>query len=192
MSRVSISKKAARVLEDFHTNGRPRTLDLDAAVAELRRALTPERPKSGGDREKALRKESKRERRASIRADVFKRSWFSDGDPTDDYQRCEGPALHDPVLGVLGGRCAAQATDLSHLFGKGKGRLPESVRTCAAWCRDCHKAFGANRPSAKAWWTFIAWWLRSQGFLLEAAAAEKRAVFVEVRAALPSSPRTNP
>lgn len=255
MSRVSISKKAARVLEDFHANGRPRTLDLDAAVAELRNALKPQPrksssvcqwcgrgilsepcgpshkmrkrlaeakkrkktratlrkwesldreplttgvlavpalpfPKPGGDREKALRKESKRERRASIRADVFKRSWFSDGDPTDDYQRCEGPALHDPVLGVLGGRCAAQATDLSHLFGKGKGRLPESVRTCAAWCRDCHKAFGANRPSAKAWWTFIAWWLRSQGFLLEAAEAEKRAVFVEVRAALPSSPRT--
>jgi hypothetical protein len=147
-------------------------------------------PKMVGQREKALRasKSVRRDRRAGIRAEVFRRAGESNdiNDPTDYYRRCEGPRGHDPTLG---GRCLVEATDLSHLFGKGKGRLPESVRTCAAWCRDCHKAFGASRPTAKAWWTFIATWLRSQGFLAEAAEAEKRAAFVEVRRSLPAAPR---
>lgn len=166
--------------------------DLKARANATRRAfgLAPlPYPKMVGDREKALRKESMRKRRAEIRRKVFERA--ADGAVGGDWPRCEGPAFQDPVAG-LRGQCGQVATDLSHLFGKGKGRLPESVRACAAWCRDCHKAFGANRPSAKAWWAFIAWWLRSRGFTAEANEAEKRAFFVEVRAALPSSPRATP
>lgn len=128
-------------------------------------------------------KEEKRDRRASIREKVFARA--TDGTP-DEAPRCEGPLGSNPMYQ---GRCISPATDLQHVFGRGKGRMPESERNCLAACRTCHEAEGRNIPSSAAWWAWFAQWFQGRGFTEEAARARRRARFDEVRATSPAAPR---
>ena len=125
-------------------------------------------------------KEEKRDRRADIREKVFKRA------EVDGLPQCEGPAGSNPRNG---GRCVNPPTDLQHVFGRGKGRMPESERNCLAACRACHEAEGRNDPSGWDWWKWFADFFQQRGFVREAAAARKRAFFESRRAALPAAPR---
>jgi hypothetical protein len=123
----------------------------------------------------------KREARAAIREKVFARAAETNDDPTDHYQRCEGPKHHNPEKG---GRCTAEASELAHVFGRGKGRLPESERTCLALCHWCHKRETMNAPSGAAWWVFFAALFTRLGWTFEATEAQKRAHFESTRSKL--------
>jgi hypothetical protein len=126
-------------------------------------------------------KAEKREARAAIREKVFARAAETNDDPTDHYQRCEGPKHHNPEKG---GRCTAEASELAHVFGRGKGRLPESERTCLALCHWCHKRETMNAPSGAAWWVFFAALFTRLGWTFEATEAQKRAHFESTRSKL--------
>lgn len=223
MSRVSIGKKAARELVERMREEWPESW----ALMELERALEHERkprprkktplesspradmppyvalkewayPKMVGDREKALRKESRREETAAIREACLQRA------NGVCECGCGRAVIADPAFANLDNKA-----ELEHPFSKGKGaRLPQSVETCWILRADCHRERTNNRPDAATWWRkFIAHCIKrfEERFEESVAAgtaadtnysgvalgeARKRLAFVEVRAALPSSPRT--
>lgn len=193
MSRVTISRKAAHVLyRDFsHAyDVEDRGPDQSAALEELRlaieatgrprRAMEPKRkPRKplGTTYEEVRRRaasRTKREHRASIREAVFKRSEVN-GQP-----RCEGPMYLDGS----GQRCANAPTQLAHAFGRGKGRRPESVENCMAFCVVCAHQETNNVPDAGFWWNFRAEFFERNGYAAEARAARDRLAFVETRSTL--------
>lgn len=184
MSRVTISMKAARaLLEHLDRYGHDEKTPAGRAREELRRAMEPKRkprkPSAWASQAKAARsiaKAQKRDHRASIREAVFKRAGG----------QCEGPGGSNPRNG---GRCLNPATDLQHVFGRGKGRMPESERNCLAACRTCHDAEGRNDPSGAEWWEWFAQLFQQRGHILEARAARKRAHFERTRASLPAAPK---
>lgn len=196
MSRVTISTKAARALEawrewfgarlDRIAVGGPAEdysgyeMDLfDATAPEPKRKPRQPRP----ERRPILNslgpsRSEKRERRASIREAVFKRS------EVNGVPRCEGPGgqLHPKFAGQI--RCGNAPTQLAHAFGRGKGRRPECVENCMALCDSCAYAETHNQPSAAFWWNFRADFFEAHGYIHEARAASQRAAFVETRSML--------
>lgn len=130
-------------------------------------------------------KAEKRESRAAIRAKVFARAAEDQG-----YRRCEGPQF---LAGATHReRCCNTAAELAHAFGRGKGRMPESERTCLALCRACHRDETNNRPSGAFWWEFFADFFHRRGYADEARAAWARGHLEKTRAALPAAPRVRP
>lgn len=195
---VRISEEDARVLTEEMKAVSNRVLfsrpalaakdRLNAALARLDR-IPKSKPKRehpcGSVRSRKPSKEEKRDRRASIRERVFARA--AEG-TLDGVPRCEGPLGSSPRLPA---RCINPATDLQHVFGRGKGRRLESERNCLAACRMCHEAEGRNEPSGAEWWDWFAQWFQDRGFTAEARAARSRARFERTRAALPAAPRRN-
>jgi hypothetical protein len=149
-------------------------------------------PKMVGEREKELRagRDSKWVETQKIRDACFARA----------KGKCEcgcGEAVGDDFRNSVYPEARGE---LDHMFGRGKGRLPQSVETCWVLRPDCHVAKTRNRPDAATWWRkFLAHIQRqTHGAFGRAmtpewrrawAEAEKRAAFVEVRRSLPAAPR---
>lgn len=190
MSRVTISMKAARQFLDAWSHPTaPWQRELDALIAELRRAMEPKRkPRKPLGLFAGVRKmpgsvlvaplpskAQKRVHRASIREAVFKRS------EVDGVPRCEGPLFfnrEDPD------RCGNRPTQLAHAFGRGKGRRPECLENCMALCDVCAYQETNNIPDAGFWWNFRAEFFERNGYTAEARAARDRLAFVDARSML--------
>ncbi len=128
----------------------------------------------------------RRGHRQDIRTAVFLRA------TENGRARCEGPLASDPLVENRHGfpiRCMNDATELLHVFGRGKGRMPESERNCLAACHSCHVTETRNQPSGAAWWAYFARFFVAQGFHFEADEALKRARTAEVKANLPAASR---
>lgn len=189
MSRISISVRATEdeartaitALIGFSpgTPGAALCSKLQRAVARTSRPSARQQrphPLSTNLRRRAPSKEEKRKSRASIRERVFARSGG----------RCEGPAESDPRND---GRCLREPTELLHVFGRGRGRMPESEQNCLAACGTCHRAETRNKPDSKSWWTYFGNLFARNGWTAESREARKRAAFDEVRASLPAAPK---
>ncbi len=83
----------------------------------------------------------------------------------------------------------ASRAELDHMFGRGKGRLPQSVETCWILRADCHREKTNSRPDAATWWRKFMDHCRSHGYAKMADKAHDRMMFVEARASLPAAPR---
>jgi hypothetical protein len=177
LARLDRIPKSKRLRKALFATARQMSGSVLVSPTPLSRKAEPKLRWNGYAKSRKPSREEKRDRRASIREKVFARA---DG-------QCEGPALSNPRWN---GRCANPATDLQHVFGRGKGRMPESERNCLAACRTCHEAEGRNIPSSAAWWMWFAQWFQARGFTEEARRARSRARFDEVRANSPAAPRT--
>ncbi len=149
-------------------------------------------PKMVGEREKAIRKgrDSKWVETQKIRDACFARAKgkceCGCGEPVgDDFRSSVYPEARG---------------ELDHMFGRGKGRLPQSVETCWVLRPGCHVAKTRNRPDAATWWRkFMVHAQRytataksldaARAWANAATAAGARLAFVEVRRSLPAAPR---
>lgn len=143
--------------------------------------------RQGANRSRKPSKEEKRESRAAI----YDACWVRCGG------RCECGCGQVAMRDVEG---SARAT-LEHMFGRGRGRRPESVETCWILRYDCQREKTDSRPDGATWWAkFIChcqkWMTITAGspeharWCEVAAAAKARRRFVETRASLPAAPRT--
>jgi hypothetical protein len=143
---------------------------------ELAKGLRTKRGVAGGRARQRQLKASKTSETRSVRDAVFARAKGT----------CE-------LLDAKGGRCTLMATDLVHCFGRGKGRLQQSERTCIAGCKSCHRVdLTLNRPGGAEVWMRVGATLEGLGFRFEASEAYRRAEFCRTRAALPAAPRLRP
>lgn len=126
---VKISLKTARALMaeldsvDFVTGAG------GGAYEELKRAMAPKKFIKAARVRKTAKRATKREARQDVRGEVMKRA--------------SGCCEH----------CGASETDFSpleldHFFGRARA---ESVETCWALCRACHRRKTDNTPSAASW-----------------------------------------
>lgn len=137
--------------------------------------LFPKPQRSERRASKSATRAEKRGERGAIRARVFKRA------EVDGVPRCEGPPESDPRND---GRCVRDATELLHVFGRGRGREPESERNCLAACGWCHRAETQNRPDGASWWRYFANLFGRWGFTRSALLARQRAEFESTRSTL--------
>lgn len=189
MSRsVRISMTAARAIDDFMT-GRVVPPSAFDAQLELRRAMEPRRKNTAAGspfvaawtRKLRLAKSAARRQET---ADIWGACWVRCGG------RCECGCGQVVMRDVMG----PERAELDHAFGRGKGRLPQSVETCWLLRADCHRAKTRNEPDAATWWLkFIAHCGRvGLGASMTCWTARNRLAFVEVRASLPAAPRLTP
>lgn len=163
---VRISLKTARaLLHDF--DSMPfLSAGMSAHVEALRAAMAPRKPKafSSGPSlkaQKAGRKKTKREGRAEVRLAVMERA-----NGSCEYCRA------DSLLSDL---------ELDHMFGQARS---ESLETCWALCRYCHREKTNNRPDAEFWLREFITHCGTFGYSAAAERAKRRITFVSTRAAL--------
>lgn len=128
MSRVTLSRKQARVVLSVFRSAWAMSPEAEDVERHIRESLSP-RPKSSAVKKREARNRSKAKDTKAIRAAVMERA---DG-------RCEhcGWAFQSFNPG-----------ELDHAFGRARA---ESVETCWALCRDCHRQKTNNDPSAAHW-----------------------------------------
>jgi len=120
--------------------------------------------------------------------------------PAKAQKRGETAAIREACLRRCGGVCecgcgrdlqllaVGRVAELDHMFGRGKGRLPQSVETCWILRADCHRDKTLNRPGAASWWRKFADHAFRHDYHRVYHAASDRLRFVEVRSSLPAAP----
>jgi len=156
--RVSLSLKAARALLDGSKGLYSRDVDeLRAAIAKAQR--------SSATRKKLRQpKESKR-----------------------SAKRKETTSVREAVLKRAGGRCEVcqhgltefSPAEMDHFFGRGKAA--QSVSSCWALCRYCHRSKTDNHPTAGYWLERFAAHCDFYGYAAEAERARSRLAYVDAR-----------
>jgi 5-methylcytosine-specific restriction endonuclease McrA len=129
--------------------------ELDAAIAKASRASATRRTLR---KPKEAKRKAKREARGEVGAAVMDRA----------HGRCECCGSGDGLL------------ELEHFFGRARA---ESLETCWALCRACHRSKTDNDPSAAWWLKRFARHCEHYRYSEAEARARKRLAFVEARGA---------
>lgn len=148
MSRVSLSRRSAQVVESLLSTMDALSPSEERARDEICAALSP-RPRSSAVKKTARKNAAKAKDTKAIRAAVMERAGG----------RCEhcGWAFQPFNPG-----------ELDHFFGRARA---ESVETCWALCRDCHREKTQNDPSAVHWLESFAELAEGLGYTYSAARA---------------------
>lgn len=154
MKRVSISERTARDLLGICCTT-PGVVSVRARD-ELQRALSTKKslPFPTRRQTKASKKQTKREETAAIREAVMDRA--------GDWCECGCGR-------VLGGSHFAYAAELDHFFPKSRTR--QTVKTCWAITRMCHRDKTDNRPDRETWLRKFIAHANRHGFTRECAVA---------------------
>jgi 5-methylcytosine-specific restriction endonuclease McrA len=152
---VRISAKAARSAYEHLDPASPAAKELKAALAHASRASATRRTLR---KPKEAKRKAKREARGEVRAAVMDRA----------HGRCECCGSGDGLL------------ELEHFFGRARA---ESLETCWALCRACHRSKTDNDPSAAWWLKRFARHCEHYRYSEAEARARKRLAFVEARGA---------
>lgn len=135
MRAIKISLKTAKHLVDIL--GRSDHSGDVAAVRELRASMAPKKFVKAAKARKATKKASKRDETAAIREAVMKRA--------DNHCECGCGYLFKGSNWLS----YANEAELDHFFPK--GRTKQTVKTCWALTRACHRLKTDNKPDAAFW-----------------------------------------
>lgn len=206
MSHVHISEGAARAALEALCGRRP-FIDLRPTIAEFERELKRlEPPPSIADYDRMEAPEKDRPVR-------MRRTWRASGPTkrtrTKAQKRAETRRIYDACLARAGGYCEcgcggvldvipegvawdsrrSSGPEMDHVFGRGKGRPPQSVETCWILRTDCHREKTNNRPDAAAWFRKFMAHCDRHGFGHWKREAHRRLGFILIRSSLPAAPR---
>lgn len=156
----------------------------------IERALAPtkarpkRKPRASGDVLAATaklhrwaKKAEKRERRAAETADLWKQAMARSG----GFCECKcGRAFHEE---------GENKPEMDHEASR---RVPQTITNVWMLTLACHRERQRNRPSEVHWLRIFLWHCKRLGYEKEAKRVEDRIAVVEVKGALPASPRVRP